>query len=134
VRYLNAKTLADVTDQQDLAGRAGAALWGSPDGRSYALGGRHADGRGFVHVIWGGHPRVTALADRPVAAMRPEDLWVAEAALRGTGRGRGSPAVPAPAAGVPAGAERDRRRRGRAEPSAGPATDITLAARGRPLC
>lgn len=88
VRYLNAKTLAEersdgADDQQDLAGRRGTVLWGSADGRCQALGGEHEDGRGFAHVIWGGHPRVIALADRPIGAMRPGDLSVAEVALRG---------------------------------------------------
>jgi len=83
VRYLNAASLADVTHDRDLARGSGTALWGSPDARSHAAGGRHPDGRGFVHVIWGGHPSVTALADRPVGAMTVNDLSLAEAALRG---------------------------------------------------
>jgi len=83
VRYLNALTLTEVTGRRDLGGRPGTALWGSADGRSQALGGRKPDGRGFARVIWGGHPRVTALADRPIGAMTPGDLSVAEAALRG---------------------------------------------------
>jgi hypothetical protein len=83
VRYLNAASLTDVTHDRDLARGSGTALWGSPDGRSHAAGGRHPDGRGFVHVIWGGHPSVTALADRPVGAMTANDLSLAEAALRG---------------------------------------------------
>jgi hypothetical protein len=83
VRYLNAASLTDVTGGRNLADGSGTALWGSADGRSHAAGGRHPDGRGFVHVIWGGHPRVTALADRPIGGMTAGDLSLAEAALRG---------------------------------------------------
>jgi hypothetical protein len=83
VRYLNAASLTEVTHDRDPARGSGTALWGSADGRSHAAGGRHPDGRGFVHVIWGGHASVTALADRPVGAMTASDLSLAEAALRG---------------------------------------------------
>jgi len=83
VRYLNAASLTEVTRDRDPPAGQARRCGGSADGRSHAAGGRHPDGRGLVHVIWGGHASVTALADRPVGAMTASDLSLAEAALRG---------------------------------------------------
>jgi hypothetical protein len=85
VRYLDAETLTEVRQPGRLpAGHMLRALWGSPDGRSHAFGGKR-DGQGIIEVIWDGDPAVQALGDRPMSAMRPADLATVRAALAGPG-------------------------------------------------
>ena len=80
VRYLQPVYFSDTYRSGPLDGVRGQALWGSPDGRSHALGGRR-DGHGFADVVWGGDAVVQDLARGPMAGMGPDDLAVVTAAL-----------------------------------------------------
>lgn len=81
VRYLKPVHFSDQRHPGPLDRARGQALWGSPDGRSHALGGRR-DGHGFADVVWGGDAAVRELARRPMAGMGPDDLAAVTAALR----------------------------------------------------
>jgi len=81
VRYLTPVFFGDKYRPGPLDGADGQALWGSPDGRSHALGGRR-DGHGFADVVWGGDAALQDLARRPMAGTGPDDLAAVTAALR----------------------------------------------------
>lgn len=81
LRYLDADTLNNVKRPRELARQRGTVLFGSPDGRHYALGGSR-DANGFVHVLWTGPGDVAALAHRPMGTMTRADLAVVTARLR----------------------------------------------------
>ena len=80
VRYLQPGYIRDAHHPSLLHGASGQALWGSPDGRSHALGGRR-DGHGFADVVWGGDAAIQDLARRPMAGMGPDDLAAVTATL-----------------------------------------------------
>jgi len=77
VCYLDRETLADVPTPRRLADLFPMCLFASPDGATLAVG-----GQGFVEVGDPGcAPAVVALADRPLAATSPADLYAVTAQL-----------------------------------------------------
>jgi hypothetical protein len=80
VRYLQPGYFRNAYHLGPLHGASGQALWGSPDGRSHALGGRR-DGHGFADVVWGGDAAVQDLARRSMGEMGPDELAAVTAAL-----------------------------------------------------
>jgi hypothetical protein len=79
VRFLRAESLTEVTEPRELSEATGASLAGCADGSILALG-----GDGFVQVVHP-DPSVVAVASRPLAQARPDDLTIVRAALRDPG-------------------------------------------------
>jgi hypothetical protein len=84
MRYFDAQTLAEVTGPGELARASRTALWSSPDGRHYALGGVGRDGQGEVQVTLEPDGVLGLVADRPAVDAVPADLAAVRSALRGT--------------------------------------------------
>jgi hypothetical protein len=80
VRYLDRETLDDIPTPSWLADLYPTCLFASPDGATLAVGGHE-----LVEVAEAGcAPAVTALADRPLAATSPADLYAVTAQLSRT--------------------------------------------------